>query len=299
MLDVTRDQMPRKPADAPPQRLSLADVTDAFFAQTRLFIALVVAGLALGSLHYALTPSFYRADAVLAASDDSDFSDLTSLAGLAGLASDEQGDLGEVEFLFRSRVLGAALLEDERLIAALLPDLVSGEPPGFVTKVKRAVFAVLGRPLPDDVTAEALRDAIQAKIDTETSDQGYLEVQFTDRDPAIAHYALHRIIETTLAIVSERQISRLKQQQDALIAILAEADQAMTVSAGRSLVERLQEQFLAKVTDQLLAARILEPPVQPSLPAGPNLLLYLLAYGALAVALYSVIVAVRAVRGGR
>lgn len=264
----------------------------------------LIAALGIAYLH--LAQKQYTVSATLAPSD----AELNILTGIS--SAGEFGSLslarlglgfggGDTKFsaLLQQLTSGAtaqALLADDRVKAAIYDTVWDSRartfhpPSGFFGGLRETAKAALGlRPWQPPTASDMQRYLSHNVVTREIGISELYSVTYTNKDPDFARYFLSRVLAISDNYLRVRKLARAKAYVDYLdqrLKGVTELDQRQALLKLKST----QENFLMAASVNLpFSADINDPPITPSRPAWPNLLiiavLVLFFGGALAAAI--------------
>ncbi|HEY6988056.1 MAG TPA: hypothetical protein VH369_06715 [Bryobacteraceae bacterium] len=248
----------------------------------------VVVLLSVAYLH--LAEKQYTASAILAPSD-AELSILSGISSVGDLGSFSLGRLGlglgggntRFSALLQQLTSGAtaqALLNDNRVKAAIYdttwdPRSRTFHPPSGLLGGLREVFkAALGLKIwHPPAGADMQRYLARHVVTREIGISELYTVTYSHKDPEFARYFLSRVLEISDNYLRERKLARAK----AYVTYLGQRLKGVTGVDQRQVLLKLisqQENFLMAASVNLpFSADIDDPPITPSRPAWPNLLI--------------------------
>lgn len=252
-----------------------------------LFFAVIVA-LSVAYLH--LAQRQYTVSATLAPSD-AELNILTGISSASDFGSLSLGRLGlgfgggDTKFsaLLQQLTSGAtaqALLADDRVKASIYDTIWDSRsrtfrpPSGFLGELREIAKAALGlKPWQPPTAADMQRYLSHNVVTREIGISDLYSVTYANKDPEFARYFLSRVLAVSDNYLRVRKLARAKAYVDYL-------DQRLKVVTGldqRQALLRLrsqQENFLMAASVNLpFSADINDPPITPSRPTWPNLLI--------------------------
>lgn len=262
--------------------------------------------VALGVAYLHLAQKEYTVSATLAPSD-AELNILTGISSAGEFGSLSLGRLGlglgggDTKFsaLLQQLTSGATaqvLLADDRVKAAIYDTIWDSRsrtfhpPSGFFGALRETAKAALGlRPWQPPTAADMQRYLSHNVVTREIGISELYSVTYTNKDPDFARYFLSRVLAISDNYLRVRKLARAKAYVDYLdqrLKGVTELDQRQALLKLKST----QENFLMAASVNLpFSADINDPPITPSRPAWPNLLiiavLVLFFGGALAAAL--------------
>jgi len=254
-------------------------------------VALVFAAIAALSIAYLhVAERQYTSSATLAPSD-AELNILTGVSGMTDVGSLSlsrigfglgSGDTKFAELLqqLTSSATAQALLGDDRVNAALYkttwdPRSRTFHPPsGFIGQLKETVKNTLGLPLWHPPMAADMQRYLSHNVVTrEIGISELYSVTYTHKDPEFARYFLSRVLAVSDDYLRQQKLARARAYVDYLdrrLKLVTGLDQRQALLKLRSQ----QENFLMAASVNLpFSAAIDDPPVTPSRPTWPNLLI--------------------------
>ena len=253
-----------------------------------LFIFVIIVALSIGYLH--LAQKQYTVSATLAPSD-AELNILTGISGTGDLGSLSLGRIGlglgggDTKFsaLLQQLTSGAtaeALLADDRVKAAIYDTIWNPRsrafhpPSGFLGELRATAKAALGiNPWQPPGAADMQRYLSQKVVTREIGISDLYTVTYSNKDPGFARYFLSRILAISDNYLRQRKLARAKAYVDYLderLKLVTGLDQRQALLKLRSQ----QENFLMAASVNLpFSADINDPPITPSRPTWPNLLI--------------------------
>jgi len=248
----------------------------------------VIVALSVGYLHVAQKQ--FTVSATLAPSD-AELNILTGISGAGDFGSLSLGRLGlglgggDTKFsaLLQQLTSGAtaqALLADDRVKAAIYDTTWDSRsrtfhpPSGFLGALREAAKAALGlKPWQPPAAADMQRYLSRTVVTREIGISELYSVTYTNKDPDFARYFLSRVLAISDNYLRERKLARAKAYVDYLdqrLRVVTGLDQRQALLKLRSQ----QENFLMAASVNLpFSADINDPPIAPSRPTWPNLLI--------------------------
>jgi hypothetical protein len=248
----------------------------------------VIVALSIAYLH--LAERQYTVSATLAPSD-AEMSILTGISTGSDLGSLSLGRLGlglgggntKFSSLIQQLTSGAtaqALLADDRVKAAIYettwdPQSRSfRQPSGLLAGLREAAKAALGlKPWHPPSAAETQRYLSRKVVAREIGLSELYTVTYSDRDPEFARYFLSRVLAISDNYLRQQKLARAR----AYVAYLDQRLKLLTTLDQRQALLKLrsqQENFLMAASVNLpFSAEIDDPPLTPSRPTWPNVLI--------------------------
>lgn len=257
------------------------------WSDVALSFAIIVA-LSIAYLH--LAQKQYTVSATLAPSD-AELNMLTGISGTGELGSLSLGRLGlglgggDAKFsaLLQQLTSGAtaqALLADDRVKAAIYDTIWDARsrtfhpPSGFVGGLREFVKAALGiQPWRPPTAADMQRYLSHNVVTREIGISDLYAVTYANKNPEFARYFLSRVLAVSDSYLRVRKLARAK----AYVGYLDQRLKSVTGLDQRQAILKLrsqQENFLMAASVNLpFSADIDDPPITPSRPTWPNLLI--------------------------
>ena len=253
-----------------------------------LFSFVIIVALSIGYLHVA--QKLYTVSATLAPSD-AELNILTGISGAGDLGSLSLGRIGlglgggDTKFsaLLQQLTSGAtaeALLADDRIKAAIYDTTWDRRsrafhpPSGLLGELRATAKAALGMKSWQPPTAADMQRYLSHNVVTrEIGISDLYTVTYSHKNPDFARYFLSRVLAVSDKYLRERKLARAKAYVDYLdqrLKVVTGLDQRQALLKLRSQ----QENFLMAASVNLpFSADINDPPITPSRPTWPNLLI--------------------------
>lgn len=266
---------------------SVFSLIAAYWRDVALSFALIVA-LSIAYLHIA--EKQYTASATLAPSD-AELNMLTGISGAGDLGSFSLAHLGlglgggdaKLSALLQQLTSGAtaqALLGDDRVKAAIYDTIWDARtrtfhpPSGLLAALRESAKSALGlKPWQPPTAADMQRYLSRNVVTREIGISDLYTVTYGNKDPEFARYFLSRVVAVSDNYLRERKLARAK-------AYVSYLDQRLKIVTGldqRQALLRLisqQENFLMAASVNLpFSVDINDPPITPSRPTWPNILI--------------------------
>ncbi|HLY05343.1 MAG TPA: hypothetical protein VKR31_06320 [Rhizomicrobium sp.] len=248
----------------------------------------IIVALSIAYLHAAQKQ--YTVSATLAPSD-AELNILTGISGAGDFGSLSLGRIGlglgggdsKFSALLQQLTSGATaevLLADDRVKAAIYdtiwdPRSRTFHPPsGVLGELRATAKAALGmNPWQPPTAADMQRYLSHNVVAREIGISDLYTVTYSNKDPEFARYFLSRVITISDRYLRERKLARAKAYVDYLdqrLKVVTGLDQRQALLKLRSQ----QENFLMAASVNLpFSADINDPPIAPSRPTWPNLLI--------------------------
>jgi uncharacterized protein involved in exopolysaccharide biosynthesis len=252
----------------------------------------VVIALAVAYLH--LAQREYTASATLAPSD-AELNMLTGLSGMTDLGSLSLGRIGfgigstDPKFAallqqLTSNMTARALLEDDRVKAAIFEKIWDARsrtfhpPSGVLYALAQALRAALGlNAWHAPTAADMQRYLSQNIVAKEIGVSELYSVTYTHKDPEFARYFLTRLLTVSDDYLRQEKLARAMayvRYLDQRLKAVTDVDQRQAMLKLRSR----QENFVMAASVNLpFSADINDPPIVPSRPTWPNVLIVAVA----------------------
>lgn len=248
----------------------------------------LIAAIGIAYLH--LAQRQYTVSATLAPSD-AELNMLTGMSGISDLSSLSLGHIGlglgstDPKFSallqqLTSSATATVLLSDDRVKAAIYDAAWDAQsrsfhpPIGLSSEIVQAVKSALGGNLWHPPTASDMQRYLSHNIvPKEIGISGLYSVSYSHNDPGFARYFLSRVLSISDNYLRQRKLARAR----AYVAYLDQKLKLVSDLDERQAMLKLrlqQENFLMAASVNLpFSADINDPPITPSRPTWPNLMI--------------------------